>query len=370
MPGMRASLPRARHPALFLTTWTVSTFAGCAVALVALTQLPGELPNLRADRMVAPLLMMAVLVIITELRPIMMSRFEGDPISISPAFVFAALYLCDSPWPALALMAVSTLISEFLARKEPWKLFFNVGNYTLSVVAAWAILRLGVWPEADANAISPRDLGLVALSWVVYHLVNLAQVGGLAEEQTWWESFTEDFWFYTVSTVAVLALSPFVAVVAIHSTLSWVLLPLLLPPLLAVQRTAQMSQEREQLAQEREHRALHDPLTGLPNRTLLADRIEAGLARTPRRGERLVVLFLDLDSFKTVNDGLGHGIGDALLVDVAERLRLVTRDGDTLARFSGDEFAMVCEAIRDHEVEVLVERHPEVDRRALHDRHP
>ena len=353
MPGMRASLPRARHPALFLTTWTVSTFVGCGVALVALTQLPDELPNLRADGMVAPLLMMAVLVIITELRPIMMSRFEGDPISISPAFVFAALYVCDSPWPALALMAVSTLISEFLARKEPWKLFFNVGNYTLSVVAAWAILRPG-WPETDATAVSLRDLALVALSWVVYHLVNLAQVGGLAEEQTWWESFTEDFWFYTVSTVAVLALSPFVAVVAIHSPTSWVLLPLLLPPLLAVQRTAQMSQEREQLAQEREHRALHDPLTGLPNRTLLADRIEAGLARTPRRGERLVVLFLDLDSFKTVNDGLGHGIGDALLVDVAERLRLVTRDGDTLARFSGDEFAMVCEAIRDHEVEILV----------------
>jgi diguanylate cyclase (GGDEF)-like protein len=353
MPGMRASLPRARHPALFLTTWTVSTFAGCGLALVALAQLPGELPTLKGLNMVGPLLMMVLLVIITELRPIMMSRFEGDPISISPAFVFAALYLCG-PWPALALMAVSTLISEFLARKEPWKLFFNVGNYTLSVLAAWAILRLGTWPEADANAISRWDLGLVALSWVVYHLVNLAQVGGLAEEQTWWESFTEDFWFYTVSTVAVLALSPFVAVVAIHSEYSWVLLPLLLPPLLAVQRTAQMSQEREQLAQEREHRALHDPLTGLPNRTLLADRIEAGLARTPRRGERLVVLFLDLDSFKTVNDGLGHGIGDALLVDVAERLRLVTRDGDTLARFSGDEFAMVCEAIRDHEVEVLV----------------
>ena len=158
------------------------------------------------------------------------------------------------------------------------------------------------------------------LSWVAYHLVNLAQVAGLAEEQTWWESFTEDFWFYTVSAGAVLALSPLVAVVAIHGKYSWVLLPLLLPPLLAVQRTAQMSQEREQLAQEREHRALHDPLTGLPNRTLLTERIEAGLARESRRGERLVVLFLDLDSFKTVNDGLGHGIGDALLVDVADRL--------------------------------------------------
>ena len=119
--------------------------------------------------------------------------------------------------------------------------------------------------------------------------------------------------------------------------------------------TAQMSQEREHLADKRAHEALHDQLTGLPNQTLLADRIEAGLARAPRRGERLVVLLLDLDSFKTVNDGLGHGIGDALLQDVAERLTEVTRPGDTLARFSGDEFAIVCEAIRDPELELLVE---------------
>ena len=354
MSGMRAGMSRAPHPAVFLGTWVVSTILGCGVALVALAMLPAEFAALNAAGKAAPLVTMAILVIITELRPIMMSRFEGDPISISPAFVFAALYLWG-PWPALALMAVSTFISELLGHKDAWKLSFNVGNYTLSVVAAWAVLDLGVWPETDATCVGPGDLGLVVLSWVAYHLVNLAQVAGLAEEQTWWESFTEDFWFYTVSAGAVLALSPLVAVVAIHGKYSWVLLPLLLPPLLAVQRTAQMSQEREQLAQEREHRALHDPLTGLPNRTLLTERIEAGLARESRRGERLVVLFLDLDSFKTVNDGLGHGIGDALLVDVADRLRQVTRPGDTLARFSGDEFAVVCEAIRDHEVECLVQ---------------
>ena len=346
MSGMRAALSRAPHPARFLTTWSVTTILGGGVALVALATLPATVTELNAENMLPPLVTMAILVTITELRPIMMSRFEGDPISISQAFVFAAMYLWGL-WPAVALMAASTLISEILARKEAWKLLFNVGNYTLSVVAAGAVLNIGTWPGTEGGLVTPRDLGLVALSWVAYHLVNLAQVAGLAEEQTWWECFTEDFWFYTVSTVAVLALSPLVAVVAIHDG-AWVLLPLLLPPLLAVQRTAQMSQERE-------HRALHDQLTGLPNRTLLTERIEAGLARDSRRGERLVVLFLDLDSFKTVNDGLGHGIGDALLVDVADRLRQVTRPGDTLARFSGDEFAIVCESILDHEVELMVE---------------
>ncbi len=297
--------------------------------------------------------MMAVLVVITELRPIMMSRFEGDPISISQAFVFATLYLWG-PWPALTLMAAATLISELLARKVAWKLVFNVGNYTLAVVAAWAVLTLGAPATGSADFIQGGALGLIALSWVAYHLVNLAIVAGLAEEQSWWDSFTEEFWFYTVSTIAVLTLSPLVAVVAIHSQWSWVLLPLLLPTVLAVQRSAQMSRERERLAQDREHEALHDRLTGLPNQTLLANRIEAGLTRPRRRGERLVVMLLDLDSFKTVNDGLGHGIGDVLLQDVAERLTQVVRPGDTLARFSGDEFAIVCEAIRDPELELLV----------------
>jgi diguanylate cyclase (GGDEF)-like protein len=352
MAGMRAAMARAPHPAVFLTTWLVSTVIGCTVALVAVAKMPSTVLGLPEDGQSA-LMAMAVLVVIVELRPIMMSRFEGDPISIAPAFVFAALYLWGLV-PAVTLMAVSVLLSEALARKEPWKLFFNVGNYTLSVVAAGAVLSFGNLPTTVAADIVAADLGLVALSWVAYHLVNLAQVAGLAEDQTWWECFTEDFWFYTVSTGVVLALSPLVAVVAIHER-AWVLLPLLLPPLLAVQRTAQMSQERERLAQDREHQALHDQLTGLPNQTLLANRIEVGLTRPRRRGERLVVLLLDLDSFKTVNDGLGHGIGDILLVDVAERLTQVVRPGDTLARFSGDEFAIVCEAIRDHELESLVE---------------
>ena len=158
MSGMRAGMSRAPHPAVFLSTWVVSTILGCGVALVALAMLPAEFAALNAAGKAAPLVTMAILVIITELRPIMMSRFEGDPISISPAFVFAALYLWG-PWPALALMAVSTFISELLGHKDVWKLSFNVGNYTLSVVAAWAVLDLGVWPETDATIRRARGSG-------------------------------------------------------------------------------------------------------------------------------------------------------------------------------------------------------------------
>ncbi len=86
-----------------------------------------------------------------------------------------------------------------------------------------------------------------------------------------------------------------------------------------------------------------DPLTGLPNRTLLAERISQGLERHRRDGRPLAVVFCDLDAFKGVNDGLGHAAGDALLVAVAERLGSALRGEDTLARLGGDEFAALVE---------------------------
>jgi diguanylate cyclase (GGDEF)-like protein len=92
-----------------------------------------------------------------------------------------------------------------------------------------------------------------------------------------------------------------------------------------------------------EHRAMHDALTKLPNRELLMDRLSVALARLGRQGTAVGVLFIDLDGFKEVNDLYGHDVGDELLVTVAERLRREVRDGDTVARFGGDEFVVLCE---------------------------
>jgi diguanylate cyclase (GGDEF)-like protein/PAS domain S-box-containing protein len=89
--------------------------------------------------------------------------------------------------------------------------------------------------------------------------------------------------------------------------------------------------------------ALLDPLTGLANRLLLRDRLEHALSRRGRRREHLAVLFIDLDGFKTINDSLGHGVGDEVLVLLAERLRGCLRPVDTAARLGGDEFAVVLE---------------------------
>jgi diguanylate cyclase (GGDEF)-like protein len=88
--------------------------------------------------------------------------------------------------------------------------------------------------------------------------------------------------------------------------------------------------------------ALHDALTGLPNRTLLLERIQHALLSRRRSGKLVAVLFIDLDGFKKVNDTLGHQVGDDLLVAVGSRLTILLRPGDALARLSGDEFVIVC----------------------------
>jgi diguanylate cyclase (GGDEF)-like protein/PAS domain S-box-containing protein len=104
------------------------------------------------------------------------------------------------------------------------------------------------------------------------------------------------------------------------------------------------------------YEAVHDPLTGLANRTLLRDRLSQALARSRREGGETGVLFVDLDNFKDVNDLHGHRTGDAVLAEIGERLQTAVRPADTVARFGGDEFVVVCEEVDVPAVRALGDR--------------
>jgi diguanylate cyclase (GGDEF)-like protein len=104
------------------------------------------------------------------------------------------------------------------------------------------------------------------------------------------------------------------------------------------------------------HQATHDPLTGLPNRTLVLDRATQLIARHTRHPELAAALFIDIDGFKQINDTMGHAAGDELLRTVAERMQATVRKGDTVGRMSGDEFVVLFEADPDEPIEALADR--------------
>jgi diguanylate cyclase (GGDEF)-like protein len=122
-------------------------------------------------------------------------------------------------------------------------------------------------------------------------------------------------------------------------------------------RVLRHSAERQARENALAHRSLHDPLTGLPNRTLFFDRLAQALLRVGRSRSCVAVMFLDLDGFKQVNDTRGHAAGDALLVEAGGALLGALRGGDTAARIGGDEFVVLCEDVEDEaEARTIAER--------------
>jgi diguanylate cyclase (GGDEF)-like protein len=328
----------------FATAWWATVLSGLLVALVVWSE------GVTLGESWYGFGIFAGLVIFWDLRPIITSGgYDPQGVNLSTAFVFAAL-LRWGLGPALLILAAGTLAGEIAKRKPAVNAIFNVAQYTLCYTAAWLVMSIGgLGPSGGTPGTVAAD-GIVpmVLAWLVYHLTNLALVSALLTGRTrrsFREEFLDDIGYYTLTTAAVLAVSPLLVVLV---DVELVLIVFLVPPLLAVQQTAAMSLRQE-------HNSQHDVLTGLANRKRL-ERVVTEALEGPEADDRGALVLLDLDRFKQVNDTLGHQAGDELLVHVSDRLRREVRDGDVVARLGGDEFAVWLSNATRHQAEEIARR--------------
>ncbi len=277
----------------------------------------------------------AAVQIFGELRPIRLTREQSstDELSVSTAFGLV-LMLVSSIGIAIGAQVIAVLLDGIIRRRPLGAMVLSVARYTIAFLGAqvvYAALR-GEALLDNNTAFSGKDV-LPALAAAATLLVlNTAMISvavAVRSGESVREHLRENLHFL-ISGVVLVSLAPVVAAVMSFSV--W-LVPLLMLPILAVQRTAGLFLERER-------QAMHDPLTGLPNRAQLRSKVEA-ICSDPKSSTKAAVMIVDLDHFKEINDTLGHHIGDALIRAVGERLAGLVREADTVARLGGDEFALV-----------------------------
>jgi diguanylate cyclase (GGDEF)-like protein len=252
-----------------------------------------------------------------------------------------ALIITGPFWVALLVQTCSLLIEEVRQRRPPLKVAFNLSQYTLSMTCARGVYAgLTDQPFGAFTARFSTDQLLAALvAAAVYFLVNVILVSvvmALANDERLLTSVVGHLHDEISMTTMLLCVAP---VVVLSLQFSLLTAPLCLLPIAAVRQAART-------AADSHVQAMHDSLTGLPNRTLLMQRSRR-IAELARDGEQTALLLLDLDHFKEINDTLGHHVGDELLRLVSARLISVVRQGDTVARFGGDEFAVLCPGLAD-----------------------
>src|SRR3954464_6190427 len=255
---------------------------------------------------------------------------EGE-VTTSTTFALAAM-LVAGPLAGLVALGLANVLADTMSRKPLQKILFNVSQYAITVGAVGLVLNLTTGlPRASEPHLAPSDLPGVLLAAATFFLINILLVStvvALAQRASVFSYMVRDLFFQASINGLMLGLAPIV-VLAADFTLPAI--ALLFLPIFAVHRGG-----REAIAKE--HQALHDALTGLPNRELFRDRINQAALTSRRDGEAAAVMIMDLDHFKEINDTLGHHHGDLLLEEVARCLNRSLHDSATVARLGGDEF--------------------------------
>jgi GGDEF domain-containing protein len=284
----------------------------------------------------APYGYVVLLLVIAELRPLARAdRRDPGGLTLSEAFVFALVMHWGLSLALLALVGSMTVADAVRGRK-PWRTAFNIAQYSLAYAAATLVLMASSVNITDhgGTSLGAHDLPAILAAGITFFVVNDLLVAGAVarHERLSYRAVLLDAPAYRIiSTTALLCLAPLLVVVAERSS---GFLPLLLVPLYAVGQAAAR-------AEERERQALHDPLTGLANRTQLLERARPALAAAGGDAPPVALLMIDLDGFKAINDTHGHLAGDELLRLVGARLTGAVRPDDMVARFGGDEFAVL-----------------------------
>ena len=318
---------RTRHQ-----RWYFAVVSGAG--LVALAASLVLTPPARTGRDLVIFATLAAFVLLGELLPVRVLR-RHDEVTVSSTFAYALLLTLGAPAAMLA-HALASALADLRARKAPRAIGFNAGQVVLSLAAAGgvlALLRPGAW-SSGLGGFRLDHLAAVLLAAITFFVVNNALVV-LAQYLTLREPLLvhlrADLAFHAAIDTMLLGLVPIVLVVT-EVTL-W-LLPLLALPIVAVYMSGRQ-------AVINEHQATHDALTDLPNRVLFRDRASQAILHAQREGSCVAVMLMDLDGFKDINDTLGHHHGDLLLKRMGPTLTESLRSTDTIARFGGDEFAVL-----------------------------
>jgi diguanylate cyclase (GGDEF)-like protein len=310
-----------------------AVIAAGAVAFAPLAILEGPAVVSRID---LPFAILALAVLVGEVLPIKLGDGEGELVP-STTFTFALVLFGGVAAAALTQFVAST-VADRIHGKRVVHWAFNIGQYMLAIGASGLVFELIAGVGSGPFTVV-RVLAAV-LAAAVFFVVNTGTVStviALTSGSRVRDEISSELMRQTATEAILLGLAP-LAVLAVDSSVA--LVPLLALPLLAVQRAGTHALVSRRLA-------LHDALTGLPNRVLFADRTRRAIISAERGDAPVVVMLIDLDRFKDINDTLGHHYGDEVLRQMAQRLTELLDPRDTLARLGGDEFAVLLRSVRD-----------------------